>query len=239
MPPSTAETQTHPAMPTIAQRQGWDLPSDLGEDEIARGLIAQMTLEEKVEMMSGHGFFEQLAEDDREWGARPYRAGSGNERLGIPPLYFTDGPRGVTRKGSTCFPCSMARGATFDEDLEFRIGQAIGVEARARGCTFCGAVCINLLRHPAWGRAQETYGEDQWHLGVMGAALGTGIQSHNVVGTVKHFALNSRSTFRRTNAPCTKYICRTSSIASTRAWPPSWGPITRSTASIAATARNS
>ena len=196
MPPSTAETQTHPAMPTIAQRQGWDLPSDLGEDEIARGLIAQMTLEEKVEMMSGHGFFEQLAEDDREWGARPYRAGSGNERLGIPPLYFTDGPRGVTRKGSTCFPCSMARGATFDEDLEFRIGQAIGVEARARGCTFCGAVCINLLRHPAWGRAQETYGEDQWHLGVMGAALGTGIQSHNVVGTVKHFALNSMENAR-------------------------------------------
>ncbi len=59
-----------------------------------------------------------------------------------------------------------------------------------------GAVCFNLLRHPAWGRAQETYGEDPFHLGVMGAALGTGIQAHNVVATVKHFALNSMENAR-------------------------------------------
>jgi beta-glucosidase len=159
-------------------------------------LIAQMSLEDKVAMMSGKGFFEALQEDDRVWGARPYRAGSGNERLGLSPLWFTDGPRGVTRGNSTCFPCTMARGATFDADLELRIGEAMGVEARAQGCNFSGAVCINLLRHPAWGRAQETYGEDSYHLGVMGAAMGTGIQTHNVIGTVKHFALNSMENAR-------------------------------------------
>jgi beta-glucosidase len=159
-------------------------------------VVAQMTLAEKVGMMSGTGFFDALREDERVWGARPYRAGSGVERLGIPPLYFTDGPRGVTRTGSTCFPCTMARGATFDSDLEHRIGQVMGIEARAQDCTFSGAVCINLLRHPAWGRAQETYGEDPWHLGVMGAAMGTGIQTHNVVGTVKHLAVNSMENAR-------------------------------------------
>ncbi|WP_343613080.1 glycoside hydrolase family 3 C-terminal domain-containing protein [Novosphingobium sp.] len=159
-------------------------------------LIAQMSLEDKVAMMSGKGFFEALQEDDRVWGARPYRAGSGNERLGLSPLWFTDGPRGVTRGNSTCFPCTMARGATFDADLELRIGEAMGVEARAQGCNFSGAVCINLLRHPAWGRAQETYGEDSYHLGVMGTAMGTGIQTHNVIGTVKHFALNSMENAR-------------------------------------------
>ena len=90
----------------------------------------------------------------------------------------------------------MARGATFDADLEHRIGQAMGIEARALGCNFSGAVCINLLRHPAWGRAQETYGEDSWHLGVMGAAMGTGIQDHNVISTVKHFAVNSMENAR-------------------------------------------
>lgn len=167
--------------------------------EIARfvdAVLADLSLAEKVAMMSGSGFFQALAEDDRVWGARPYRAGGGAERLNIPPLLFTDGPRGVTRGGSTCFPCTMARGATFDTDLEHRIGQAMGIEARAQGCTFSGAVCINLLRHPAWGRAQETYGEDPWHLGVMGAAMGTGIQAHNVVGTVKHFALNSMENAR-------------------------------------------
>jgi len=161
-------------------------------------IIEEATLEEKVGMMSGRGFFESYARTGGIWGAEPYRAGSGIERLGIPPLYFTDGPRGVARGNSTCFPCSMARGATFDPDLENRIGQIMGIEARAQDCTLSGAVCFNLLRHPAWGRAQETYGEDPWHLGIMGAALGTGIQAHNVIATVKHFALNSMENARFT-----------------------------------------
>lgn len=161
-------------------------------------IIAEATLTEKVGMMSGRGFFASYKATEGRWGGEPYRAGGGIERLGIPPLWFTDGPRGVARGASTCFPCSMARGATFDADLERRIGEVMGVEARAQGCTLSGAVCFNLLRHPAWGRAQETYGEDQWHLGVMGAALGTGIQAHNVVATVKHFALNSMENARFT-----------------------------------------
>jgi beta-glucosidase len=161
-------------------------------------IIAEATLTEKVAMMSGKGFFASYARTNGTWGAEPYRAGSGIERLGIPPLYFTDGPRGVARGHSTCFPCSMARGASFDADLEQRIGEIMGIEARAQDCTLSGAVCFNLLRHPAWGRAQETYGEDPWHLGVMGAALGTGIQAHNVIATVKHFALNSMENARFT-----------------------------------------
>ncbi|MDO8434086.1 MAG: glycoside hydrolase family 3 C-terminal domain-containing protein [Candidatus Binatus sp.] len=158
--------------------------------QVAR-IIELATLEEKIAMMSGHGFFEQIRESGGRLSAHPYRAGGGCERLTVPALYFTDGPRGVARGNSTCFPCTMARGAAFDVDLERRIGEVMGIEARAQGCNFSGAVCVNLLRHPAWGRAQETYGEDPWHLGEMGAALATGIQAHNVVATVKHFALNS------------------------------------------------
>ena len=161
-------------------------------------ILAEATLEEKVGMMSGRGFFAAYQEDGGVWGARPYRAGSGIERLGVEPLWFTDGPRGVARGQSTCFPCTMARGASFDVDLEWRIGEAMGIEARAQGCTLSGAVCINLLRHPAWGRAQETYGEDPHHLGRMGAALGLGIQAHGVIATVKHLALNSMENVRFT-----------------------------------------
>ena len=159
-------------------------------------VLAKATLTEKIGMMSGAGFFKAFMEDKRVWAARPYRAGGGIERLGIEPFYFTDGPRGVARGRSTCFPCSMARGATFDPDLERRIGEVMGKEARAQGCTLSGAVCFNLLRHPAWGRAQETYGEDSFHLGEMGASLATGIQTHNVAATVKHFALNSMENAR-------------------------------------------
>jgi beta-glucosidase len=159
-------------------------------------ILAEATLDEKVGMLSGKGFFKAFVEDDRVWAARPYRAGGGIERLGVPSLWFTDGPRGVARGNSTCFPCSMARGASFDPDLEMRIGQVMGIEARAQGCNLSGAVCFNLLRHPAWGRAQETYGEDPHHLGEMGTALATGIQTHNVIATVKHFALNSMENAR-------------------------------------------
>jgi beta-glucosidase len=100
----------------------------------------------------------------------------------------------VTGKG-TAFPVSMARGATWDVELEERVGQAIGREIRAQGGNFFGGVCINLPRHPAWGRAQETYGDDPYHLGELGAALVRGSQ-HYVMACAKHYALNSMENAR-------------------------------------------
>ncbi len=117
------------------------------------------------------------------------------ERVGLPGIAFSDGPRGVVIGNATCFPVSMARGATWDPELEERIGDAIGRELRASGATLYGGVCVNLLRHPAWGRAQETYGEDPHHVGEMGAALTRGVQRH-AMATVKHFAVNSMENAR-------------------------------------------
>jgi beta-glucosidase len=81
--------------------------------------------------------------------------------------------------------------------LEERIGDVIGRELRALGGTLFGGVCINLLRHPAWGRAQETYGEDPYHVGEMGAALARGVQRH-AMACAKHYALNSMENARFT-----------------------------------------
>ncbi len=117
------------------------------------------------------------------------------DRLGIPGFKFSDGPRGVVMGHSTAFPVSMSRGATWDPDLEERIGRAIGEEVAAQGGNFFAGVCINLLRHPAWGRAQETYGEDPLLLGELGAALTRGVRSH-VMACAKHFALNSMENVR-------------------------------------------
>lgn len=160
-------------------------------DAAVSRVVRDATLEEKVAMMAGQGFYKAFKASGGRWGSEAYRAGGGCERLGVPALYFTDGPRGVALGNSTCFPVTMARGASFDVDLERRIGEVMGIEARVGGATLSGAVCVNLLRHPGWGRAQETYGEDPHHLGVMGAALAQGIQTHNVMATVKHYALNS------------------------------------------------
>lgn len=116
----------------------------------------------------------------------------GNKRWGITGTIFNDGPRGLFHyKGATAFPVTMARGASWDVDLEKRIGEAMAREIIAAGGNYSGAVCMNLLRHPAWGRAQETYGEDPWHVGEMAVALAKGIQHHGVEACVKHFAANS------------------------------------------------
>ena len=158
-------------------------------DTVVKMALDMMTLKEKVATMSGKNFFLLLLKD-RKFGVRSY-PGGGVQRLGIPPFLFTDGPRGVIIPGSTCFPVSMARGASWDVVLEEKVGDIIGKEARAQWANLFGGVCINLLRHPGWGRAQETYGEDPFHLGEFGVALVRGVQLHNVMATAKHYAANS------------------------------------------------
>jgi len=165
-------------------------------EALAQELLSQLTLDEKIKMMSGDTpFWPGIAEMmGGGYGDHPWVAGA-VPRLGIPGIRFSDGPRGVVMDGATTFPVSMARGATWDPDLEERVGDVIGRELRAMGANHFGGVCINLLRHPAWGRAQETYGEDTFHLGEFGAALTRGVQRH-VLACSKHYALNSMENAR-------------------------------------------
>jgi beta-glucosidase len=93
---------------------------------------------------------------------------------------------GATVGFSTAFPVSMARGAAFDLDLEYAIGEAIGDEMQAAKQTVLLAPFMNLLRHPLWGRAQETYGEDPFHVGRLASAMTVGVQQH-IVAAAKHF----------------------------------------------------
>jgi beta-glucosidase len=162
----------------------------LDADARARDLLDQMTVHEKLHLLSGDGSLVRgVAEMARHYNEVPYVAGE-VPRLGIPGIRFSDGPRGVVMGQATAFPVPMARAATFDPDLEQRVGDAIGVECRALGANLFAGVCVNVLRHPAWGRAQETFGEDPHLLGEMGAALVRGTQRH-VMACVKHLACNS------------------------------------------------
>jgi beta-glucosidase len=176
------------------------ITSDEEIDQQARSLVDQMTTEEKVQMMtpvlkSNLKFILELISDGQKYNHRAYQAG-GNERLNIPTMRFFDGPRGLVSGEATCFPVSMARGATFDRDLEMRVGEVIGKEIRANNGNYFGGVCINLLRHPAGGRAQETYGEDSYLLGQMGTSLMRGVQKHNVMACIKHYAVNNQENTR-------------------------------------------
>lgn len=166
------------------------LPGDAGADgapsidERVEELLRRMTLDEKLAQLGGTGI-------DGMWRA------PGVPRLGIPGFAMSDGPRGLwatqvasaNPQKATAFPVGMARGATWDEDLERRVGDAIGEEARAWGANVLLAPVVNVLRHPAWGRAQETYGEDPTHLGKMASAFVRGAERH-VISDAKHFAAN-------------------------------------------------
>src|ERR1044071_5837767 len=130
---------------------GLEMTEPLSDGEIndrAEELFGQLTPDEKIKMMSGDPPF-WLGMADMMGGGyadHPWVAGAA-PRLGITGVRFADGPRGVIMDGGTTFPVSMGRGATFDPELEERVGDVIGRELRAMGGNFFGGVCINLLRH--------------------------------------------------------------------------------------------
>jgi beta-glucosidase len=167
--------------------------------ETASALRKELKTSEKLGMLSGKRFFMRngfdLITKGQKYNCRPCLAG-GVRRLGIPEVAFSDGPRGVVMGNSTCFPVSMARGASFDDELEYEIGSAMADEVVALGGNYFAGICINLLRNPRWGRAQETYGEDPFLLSKMGVALTRAVQEKGVIACPKHYALNSIENIR-------------------------------------------
>ena len=127
--------------------------------------------------------------------------------IGVKGFQFSDGPRGVNLDAvkptgsqgySTVFPVASGRGATFDLDLENQVGAAMGDELIAAGRTMLLAPTVNILRHPAWGRSEETYGEDSFLLGRLGSAFVQGVQTY-APACVKHYAANNIEKNRETD----------------------------------------
>lgn len=181
------------------------LASPAQEDPAARAARteSQMTDEERVTLTLGHLTSQTPGRPAPPPEARP-GAGyiPGIPRLGIPALYETDASLGVTwiggarGNGGTQLPSGIAQGATWNVDLVERGGRMIGSEARAMGYNVMLAGGINLMRDPRNGRTFEYLGEDPLHSGLLGGAAVRGIQSNNIVSTVKHFAINPQETGR-------------------------------------------
>ena len=171
----------------------------------AASAVANMSATEMAQQMRGTDPGSSTA---RNWGDI-FRQ-MDNTTKSIKGYTFRDGPRGVnldptinatgtSRGKSTVYPVAMARGASFDVDLEYRIGQSLGDEMVASSQTMMLAPTVNILRHPLWGRAQETYGEDVFLLGRMGTASVAGIQQY-VGACVKHYAANNIENNRATDS---------------------------------------
>ncbi len=144
--------------------------------ERAEALLAQMTMEEKITLIGGAGL-----------SIRPI------PRLGIPEIIMSDGPMGCRCYGNAAsFPGGIALAATWNRALAQRLGVALGRECRARGVHILLAPGVNIYRSPLCGRNFEYLGEDPFLASQMLVPLIRGIQSQEVLATVKHFAANNQ-----------------------------------------------
>lgn len=180
-------------------------------EKMAEDILSELSLKEKVSLMSGRLTQEEIRSQilNRKkvhYNETPYWAG-GMADKNVMPILFVDGSRGVVcgRGIYTGFPVTVLRGATFDRELEYRVGDAIAKEVILADGNLFGGCCLNLPYHPGWGRAQESYGEDTFLIGEMGASLVKGVQSEGVIACIKHFAFNSMENNRLTvNIVCDK-----------------------------------
>jgi beta-glucosidase len=151
-------------------------------DQRAEKILSQMTLEEKVDYIGGSEFPKASNMFIR---AIP--------RIGLPAFKMSDGPMGVRTWGpSTGYPAGISMAATWDTELERRVGVEMGRDALARGVDFILGPGMNIYRAPMCGRNFEYFGEDPYLASRMAVAVIDGIQSQGVAATAKHFLGNNQ-----------------------------------------------
>lgn len=172
-------------------------------------VLSQMTLQEKIHLLKGSGIASAMGQG--EPGGIPGAVGTivPTPRLGLPTLYLSDGPAGLrilpTREGEertyycTAFPIATLLASSWNEDLMYEVGHAMGNEAKEYGIDVILGPGANIHRHPLCGRNFEYFSEDPLLSGYMGAAVVNGIESNGVGTSVKHFVANNQETERFVN----------------------------------------
>jgi beta-glucosidase len=161
------------------------VPTGVRADE--SGLVARLTLEQKVRLLTGAD----------SWALH------GESAVGLRPLLTSDGPAGVrgTRfdpsNPSTSLPCPVAIAATWDLDLVEEIAAALGKEARSKGVDVLLAPTMNIIRTPLSGRGFECFSEDPLLTSRIAVAYVRGVQQAGVGATAKHYVANDSETERR------------------------------------------
>lgn len=158
-------------------------------------LLSQMTLEEKTALCSGLDFWHL----------------NGVDRLGLKSIMVSDGPHGLRKHSdkkdktdimgsvpAVCFPTASATAASWDEELIYKMGEALGDECRAEKVSVLLGPGNNIKRSPLCGRNFEYFSEDPYLGGKMAASFIKGVQSKGIGTSLKHFAANNQETRRMT-----------------------------------------
>ena len=163
-------------------------------DAKINALIAQMTLEEKVNMLH----------------SKTNMSSAGVERLGIADMNYADGPFGIREEGqpngfmsagwtldsATYFPTGSALAATWSEELAYKYGTGMGKEARLRGKDVILGPAVNIQRLPVGGRTYEYLSEDPILSAALALEYTKGCQDQGTAVCIKHFAVNNQETNR-------------------------------------------
>jgi beta-glucosidase len=154
----------------------------------ARDVVHRLTFDELLALTGGtHAFFFP-----------------GVERLGIPAVYFDDGPEGVHQKTvcgidiekSTAFPSGLALAATWDRTLAYQYARSIAEEDRYWGVNVLLGPDLNMYRNSEGGRDFETFGEDPYLASEIAVSYVKGVQSAGVIPTMKQFIGNDEEFVR-------------------------------------------
>ncbi len=158
-------------------------------------IIAKMTLQEKIQLCVGKSF----------WQTKEF------EKYGIPSFFMCDGPAGLRKQqlgkntdmlgindsvAATCFPSAVSTANTFNRELLYQMGKAIGEEARDQDVALVLGPGVNIKRNPLCGRNFEYFSEDPLQTGILAAEFVKGLQSQGIGCSLKHFACNSQETSR-------------------------------------------
>ena len=147
-------------------------------EQRAREIVSKMTLQEKIEYISGYTSFSLRA----------------IPRLGIPEIKLADGPQGIRNHApkSTLYPSGILSASTWNRSLLYQLGQGLGQDAKARGVNILLGPGVNIYRAPMCGRNFEYFGEDPYLTGETAKQYILGVQSEGVIATIKHFAANNQ-----------------------------------------------
>jgi beta-glucosidase len=159
----------------------------LSPDARAGLLLRELTLDEEISLLAGDELTGVSGREGTHTGTS-----DGVERVGLPPVYFSDGPVGTRQGKATGMPSPMSLAASFSGRVAYRHARVVGDEVRRKGNDVVYAPAVNLMRTPLNGRTFEYFGEDPHLAGLMAAQWTRGVQSTGVIGNVKHYAVNNQ-----------------------------------------------
>ncbi|KAJ8082008.1 hypothetical protein PM082_007854 [Marasmius tenuissimus] len=162
---------------------------------IAQETVSQMTLDEKVGLVTGHGINSSTCGGNVTPPNRSFMVSGLN--ITIPSLCLNDGPAGIRGvQNVTGFPSGINTASTFSRRLMHARGVAMGKESRAKGIHLFLGPAMDIMRNPKMGRGWEAFGADPYLSGEAAYETVAGIQSEGVQAIAKHYLLNNQETSR-------------------------------------------